>query len=454
MTELIRNSTKPIVLTIAGFDPSSGAGLTADIRTLENIGVYGMSICTAITIQDADQVKGWTPIDIEQIKKQFEVLFTAYDIKTVKTGMLSNSSVIDLIVEYHQKYRFTLVVDPVIYSATGIKLADDTVEQAMRTKLFPIATIITPNRYEAEMFSGLKITDAFSVEPICAKMSESGVKNIIIKGGHIDESGKKIVDYLYNEEGFRFYPRERIDIKGQKHIHGTGCVFSSLLAGFLALGYNPEECILFAEDYMEDIFKKIFPLKTGAVLDSGYTEEEIDVLLAVQKVVEFLCKDSKFTRFIPEVRTNVSICKKSAKELKDVAAVDGRITIVAGKPTAAGPIRFGVSNHTGRLLLQAKSLDEKINAVINIKYNPETILKLKSTGLRMIEVDRSKQSQDTSSRENSSLNWMISWVFDQINEIPDIIWDCGEPEKEPMIRLFGKDAEDLLKKIKVIINVA
>ncbi|MCP4760552.1 MAG: bifunctional hydroxymethylpyrimidine kinase/phosphomethylpyrimidine kinase [archaeon] len=457
MKEIQRSSIKPIVLTIAGFDPSSGAGLTADIRTFENIGIYGMSICTAITIQNAELVKEWIPIKTEDIKKQLDIIFSSYseEIKVVKTGMLGTVETVNLVLDYHQKYKFDLVVDPVIYSGSGMKLAEDEVEKAIKEKLFPIATVIIPNKFEAEQLSGKNIDESNtlqSIQDICTNLKTLGPKNIILKGGHIQIDENKIADYLFCDKFFRYYPRERTEIGDITHIHGTGCVFSSLIAGFLALGYNIEECVLFSEDYIEKAFEKLFPLKQGAVLDIGYNEEEIDVLKAVQKVVGFICNNPNFSKFIPEVRSNVAISKSNAKNLNEIAAVDGRITVVGGIPVAAGPIKFGASNHTGRLILEAKKYDNSVNAVINIKYSSELIKKLEGTNLSLININRLKQTRELSEKENSTMGWIVRQSFKELNSIPDIIWDSGEPEKEPMIRLFAKHALDLINKIKIILE--
>lgn len=446
-------SEKPIVLTIAGLDPSSGAGLTADIRTFENIGVFGMSVITAITVQNAKKVHEWSPVESDSIRKQLEGIFSSYDIKYVKTGMLGAAETVEIIEEYRNKYDFNIIVDPVTISGTGIRIAEKKIEKVIKEILFPLAHVITVNKNEAEFYSGKKITNITSVKDVCNILLEMGPKNIILKGGHINEDGVQIIDYLYNKDFFRFYPRKRINYGNSNHIHGTGCVFSSLITGFLALGYNIQESIFFTEDFMESTFKKLFPLKKGIVLDTGYTYEEIDVLKAVQMVVDFLSVHPGYSRFVPEVRTNVAISKKNARNLNEIAAVDGRVTVIAGTPKASGPIRFGASNHTGRLLLKAKQLDNEINAVINIKFDLDIIEKLKNTRLSLVSVDRLKSNADIRIKEQSSMGWIVQEAHKQLKKIPDIIWDSGEPEKEPMIRLFAKNAYDLINKLEIFLNL-
>jgi hydroxymethylpyrimidine/phosphomethylpyrimidine kinase len=141
-----------------------------------------------------------------------------------------------------------------------------------------------------------------------------------------------------------------------------------------------------------------------------------------------------------------------AKTPDHVAAIEGRITVVNGLPLAAGSIKMGTANHTARLVLTAHAKDPETRAVINIKYIPEFIKPLADEGFFLFQIRREDQPDTVKSYEQNSMQWIISQAYSIINKIPDIIWDCGEPEKEPMMRLFGKDAKDLIDKIKGLIR--
>ncbi len=182
------------------------------------------------------------------------------------------------------------------------------------------------------------------------------------------------------------------------------------------------------------------------------TEEATEILNAVQQLTNFICSTKKFCKLIPEVRTNIAVAMPNASSLEEIAGVDGRITIVQGMPKCAGPIIFGATNHTGRLVLTAKQFDPSISAVINIRYAPELIESLSKTDLLLAEIDRTNQSIEISQKEDSSMNWIIKKIYNQHQKIPDIIWDVGEIGKEPMIRLFAKNADELLEKIKIILE--
>ncbi|MHA2122576.1 MAG: thiamine-phosphate synthase family protein, partial [Promethearchaeota archaeon] len=158
-------------------------------------------------------------------------------------------------------------------------------------------------------------------------------------------------------------------------------------------------------------------------------------------------------KLIPEVRTNIAGVLIDGKTKNDVAGIDGRITIVNGLPKAAGEIKFGVAEHTARLVLTAKKFDKSINFAMNLKYYPELIHTLqKDTNLILKEINRENQPVDVKSKEFSTMQWLINESLRTIGKIPDIIWDKGSIGKEPMIRLFGKNSTDMIYKLGKIIN--
>jgi hydroxymethylpyrimidine/phosphomethylpyrimidine kinase len=182
------------------------------------------------------------------------------------------------------------------------------------------------------------------------------------------------------------------------------------------------------------------------------TKEQLEVINQINQVYNFITKID-FCQLIPEVRTNIAGALKNAKSKEEVAGIDGRITIVNNLPKAAGEIKFGVAEHTARLVLTAKEFDNSINFVINLKYSPEFINKIqKFTDLTLKEIRRENQPEKIKSKEFSTMQWLIQESLDKNGQIPDIIWDKGSIGKEPMIRLFGRNAQDIIEKIKKIIN--
>lgn len=447
----MNQNEKPIVLTIAGSDPSGGAGIQADIRAFESVGVFGMSVITALTVQTASQVISWEAVDASLVKKQLFSLLEHYPISHVKTGMLPSSEIIDVIVEAKEKWGFTLIVDPILVSTSGLNLGEENLKVAFVEKLLPKTDILIPNAEEvvALLDSNMDLQAVSGILKAGELFTNMGVKKIIFKGGHITgENSGLIIDYYYEDGGLEMYPHERID--GATNTHGTGCIFSSLFTGNLALVQDEIYALELTEDQIEYSFRNIFQIptvngeKTDSVLDMGYSSVQIALLNDVKRVYEYFRSKSLFSKLVAEVRANISICQDGAKTKEQVAAIEGRITVINGVPTAYGPIKFGVSNHTARLILSAHKKDPTIHAVMNLRYHPDYIQALIEEEFTLFEINREAQANKV---EDNTMQWVINESYKALNKIPDIIWDCGEPEKEPMLRLFAKDAKDLIDKL-------
>ena len=194
-------------------------------------------------------------------------------------------------------------------------------------------------------------------------------------------------------------------------------------------------------------------MENNKLTDPISSEEKLKVINQVKRIYDFI-KIKKFRLLIPEVRTNIAGALDEAEKRGDVAGIDGRITIVNSMPKAAGEIRFGVAEHTARLVLTAKEFDKSINFVMNLKYSPKMIKEIqKETDLKLKEIFREKEPQETKDKEYSTMQWLIKESLDEDGRIPDIIWDKGSIGKEPMIRLFGMDSVDIIKKLAKIFKI-
>ncbi|MFW9952223.1 MAG: thiamine-phosphate synthase family protein [Candidatus Thorarchaeota archaeon] len=192
----------------------------------------------------------------------------------------------------------------------------------------------------------------------------------------------------------------------------------------------------------------------GRTIDLSFSDDEFNIINQIKEIYNYISEDKRFISLIPEVRMNISMSLPYAKSKQDIAGIEGRITVVDGYPYASGDIKFGVSNHTARLILEAKKYDISINIVINLKYNPEWVKLIESkTDLKLVEILREEQPEDTILQEESTMQWLIKKSIDEIGSIPDIIWDKGSIGKEPMLRLFGKNSEDIIQKLSKIIKL-
>lgn len=231
-------------LTIAGSDSSGGAGIQADIKTMTALGVYGMSVITALTAQNTLGVKSILTVDKKFLADQLDSVFTDIYPDAVKIGMLSGKDIIEVTYDKLKEYKATnIVLDPVMVSTSGSRLLDEDAIELLIEKLMPLATIVTPNIPEAEILSGTKINTMEDMEIAGKKIRVKAGCAVLMKGGH---SLNDANDLLVADECVWFHG-ERID---NDNTHGTGCTLSSAIASNLAKGYSLKDSIKRAKKYI------------------------------------------------------------------------------------------------------------------------------------------------------------------------------------------------------------
>lgn len=236
------------VLTIAGSDSGAGAGIQSDLKTFHNHGVYGVTVITAITAQNTAGVQKSFELPVNIIDAQLKSVFDDFGIDVVKIGMLSSEKVIKTIIKY-LKGGYPVIVDPVILSKNKYALLDKKGITALKKNLLPQAYLITPNLYESEMLSGVKIKSYNDAQTSAEIIFDFGCKNVLMKGGHFSakiglEQG---TDILYDGKNFIQYVS---DIIKTKNTHGIGCTLSSAIAANLALGKNLGDAIISSKAYI------------------------------------------------------------------------------------------------------------------------------------------------------------------------------------------------------------
>ena len=234
-------------LTIAGSDSIGGAGIQADIKTMTALGVYGMTAIAALTAQNTTGVKSIIEVTKEFLGEQLDMIINDIFPDAVKTGCISSPILIKEVVDKIKQYKLkNIVVDPVIYSKSGVKLIKDEAVVIMKKELLPLSDLITPNILELEILSDTKIKgiDEFGCAVLC-------------KGGHGINDGE---DLLYNKNGVKWYKTKKIETN---NLHGTGCTLSSAIASFLALGFSLEESISKAKEYLTKCLEYAVKLGKG-----------------------------------------------------------------------------------------------------------------------------------------------------------------------------------------------
>jgi hydroxymethylpyrimidine/phosphomethylpyrimidine kinase len=248
----------PVVLTIAGFDPLSGAGVTADIKTIAAHGCYGVAAITALTVQSTTGVREVSPVPSEFLRKTLNELIADVRVSAVHIGMLGSAEVAEEVVAFLAKAQLPhVVLDTVLKSTSGSVLLGDGGVKILAEKLIPVAEAITPNAQEAAVIIGADVTYIDDMRQAANKLHEMGAKGVVITGGHLD----KATDLLSPPNGeIQIFKSERLD---STCTHGTGCAFSTAVACHLALGRALPEAVLLAKAYVTAAIANAYPIGKG-----------------------------------------------------------------------------------------------------------------------------------------------------------------------------------------------
>lgn len=253
--------TPLVVLTIAGFDPSSGAGATADLKTIAAQGCYGVACITALTVQSTTGVRRVFPVTEDIVRETLEELASDFKIAAIHIGMLGTPAAVLAVSRFLAGRELeNVVLDPVLKSSSGAELLEDAGTKLLVENLLPLVTVITPNLDEASVLSGLPVTNLAQMRAAAEKLHALGAKAVVITGGHLDPA----VDLLSCVAG---NGRTQAEFRGAKQqswsTHGTGCAFSTAVACYLALGKKLAEAVPLAKAYVEEAIANAYPLGEG-----------------------------------------------------------------------------------------------------------------------------------------------------------------------------------------------
>ena len=248
-------------LTIAGSDSSGGAGIQADIKTMTMNGVYAMSAITALTAQNTTGVTGILEVSPDFLGKQLDAVFEDIFPDAVKIGMVSSSELIRVIADSLVRYgAANIVVDPVMVATSGARLIEDEAIETLKSRLLPLATVITPNIPEAEILADMTITDEAGMEEAAKTLYERYGCAALVKGGHRINDANDVL-YATPDQGPVWFKGRRID---NPNTHGTGCTLSSAIASNLARGYSLEESVERAKEYLSGALAAMLDLGKGS----------------------------------------------------------------------------------------------------------------------------------------------------------------------------------------------
>jgi hydroxymethylpyrimidine/phosphomethylpyrimidine kinase len=253
------NSPWPVVLSIAGFDPSAGAGIAADLKTFAAHNCYGVAAITALTVQNSEGARALYPTEPASLRDSIQALLADGRIRAVKIGMLANranAEVVSAILEGNP--GLPAVLDPVFRSTSGLELVDGAGVEFIRERLLSQATVVTPNLAEAAALTGLKVDSTESMKAAAQKLRAMGARAVVITGGHLE----KAVDVFCDDVKLEAFVGDRIK---PDNTHGTGCTFSSAVAANLAQGRQLRDAVVLAKAYVTEAIRKAYSIGPGRI---------------------------------------------------------------------------------------------------------------------------------------------------------------------------------------------
>ncbi|MDI6789363.1 MAG: bifunctional hydroxymethylpyrimidine kinase/phosphomethylpyrimidine kinase [Thermodesulfobacteriota bacterium] len=439
------------ILAVAGSDPGGGAGVQADLKTITVLGGYGLSVITALTAQNTRGVQAVHPVPPAFVAAQMKSILSDIGADAVKTGMLANAGIISAVAARLKSCQIRkIVVDPVLLAGGGEALTEPAALPALKAELLPLAYVVTPNLAEAAALTGLRVKTASDMEKAARAIAKLGPANVLIKGGHL--AGEP-VDILFDGEGIYHFRAERVPGENK---HGTGCTFSAALATFLAQGYDLVDAVARAKSFVTLAIRSSFPIGRGAwpANPYAYVDREMSryqVIAALEKAVATLKGGQPVRHLIPEVQSNLGYALPFAEDESDVAAIPGRIIGIGDSVDTLAAPGFGASHHMARIILAVMRHDPAYRSAMNIRFGEDIIKKCRQLKWGVASFDRQKEPPDIKRKEGASLRWGIDIALEDARKIPDIIYDRGDVGKEPMIRILGRDPEEVISKVLMLI---
>jgi hydroxymethylpyrimidine/phosphomethylpyrimidine kinase len=254
------NALRPLVLSIAGSDSGGGAGIQADLKTFSALGVFGMTAITAVTVQNTQGVSGYEALSPATVADQIRAVVTDIGVDAAKTGMLASAAIVEAVAEAVAETRVpNLVVDPVFASKHGHALLDADAVGALRERILPLATLVTPNLAEAAALAGFDVGSRDLMEDAAETILAMGPRAVLVKGGHL-EGAARAEDLFFDGERMELIGAERIETP---NMHGTGCTLSSAIAAHLARGTELLDAVRAGKSFVTEAIRHALALGRG-----------------------------------------------------------------------------------------------------------------------------------------------------------------------------------------------
>lgn len=439
-------------LSIAGLDPSGGAGVLVDAAVFQSLGFHAACVAASLTVQNTRKVSAVVGVSAGLVRQQLEALAEDLNIAAVKTGALWSRENVEAVAEFLRRrvQGRPCVVDPVLRAKGGERLFEEEAVSKLIDELLPLASAATPNVEEAEELTKVKVRSEEDVEEALLRLRDVGVEVPLVKGW---VRGREVVDAVLYEGRVHFFRAEPIG-----EARGSGCVFSAALAAYLAKGLSPVEAVAEARRLARRAIRSSLKVGSGfSVVDPAselrYAEARLRALEEVRRGVSKLEAHPELSTLMPEVRMNLVVLPEGAEEASEAVGVEGRVTLVGGRLRASGPPWFGASSHLARLLAALRKRLPSVRAALNIKYSPEVVEACRGLGLRLVGFRREEEPPEVREVEGASMEWAVEQALKGVEGgWVDAIYDEGGLGKEAMVRLLGKCADEVVERAIEIAN--
>ncbi len=428
------------VLCIAGLDPSGHAGLSADIRALEFLGVKPLPIASVLTVQNLKSFSEFQPVRLDIIKKQINAILEDEKPGTAKLGILGTAEIASTVAEMLQDAEIPIITDPVLGTSTGYSLADEELMNAYIQDVFSAAYLVTPNSHEASIISGIDVVDPKSARNACQIIFDMGPKAVLVKGGHF-QTGRG-TDILF--DGSEFYEFNGQEVTGE--FRGTGCTLSSLIAGYTALGLKVHEAVEKAKDDFVRVLEAASQQCNDITFKEPMTPKKANIWHSVNNAISKILAILP-AEFIAEVGNNLAFALPGATGPEDICSLDSRLLAKGERVVTLGTPVFGRKSHIGRVVLATIAHDKEMRSAMNLRFSDNLVSQIERAGYRIGSFSRAEQPEDSSSME-----WGTGNTISVLGYVPDAVYDRGGVGKEPMIRLLARNPSELVDKLRRILE--
>jgi len=441
--------TPPVVLTVAGSDSGGGAGIQADLKTIEAGGAFGTSAITSVTAQHTRGVESTHVLPVAEVDAQCEAVFSDFEVAAVKTGMLATTELVELVTDRVAATDAPAVVDPVMIAASGDRLLDSEAESAYE-ELIAQSTLVTPNADEAAVLTGIEVGDTESAVAAGESLVEGGATAALVKGGHVP--GPEITDVLVTESEVEriIHPRVETDAT-----HGSGCTLSSAIATRLAHGEELSVAVRSGVRLLERAVRYGLDVGQGpgAVHHTVTLRERAEREPTAEQVAGVVRRlvDADVSQLVPEVGMNVVGATPYAESTEECAAVEGRITRTLDGVNPSRGVRFGASSHVASFLLAAREHEPAYRFAVNCRLDDSVADALDELEWPTGGTDRHDRPEEVQKRAAHSAEEraaqtreLLVSVFEKRASPPVAVSDAGAVGVEPMVTLLARDADALV----------